>query len=131
MLASFDGRATFVTIGSPLAISNLIFEKLWPSPKGGVGAWPQGIHHGNHLIDNGAKAHDAVRRTALRRCSGVDLRSSLPQQRGRNRKLSKGHSRPRSPPRSPMTTRGWAAALRNYDGRRDAFYGSMIASVVW
>jgi hypothetical protein len=77
---------TFVTIGSPLGISNLIFEKLQPSPKRGVGAWPQGIARwfniadkgdvvalvkqlgsrfgpriADHLIDNGAKAHDAAR----------------------------------------------------------------------
>jgi hypothetical protein len=77
---------TFVTIGSPLGISNLIFNKLQPSPEGGTGVWPQGIHRwfniadkgdvvalvkklgdrfGPHitdsLIDNGAKAHDATR----------------------------------------------------------------------
>jgi hypothetical protein len=77
---------TFVTIGSPLGISNLIFEKLHPSPRGGVGAWPQGIARWiniadrgdvvalvkqlgsrfgsrvtDSLIDNGAKAHDATR----------------------------------------------------------------------
>ena len=77
---------TFVTIGSPLGISNLIFEKLHPSPEGGVGAWPQGIARWyniadrgdvvalvkqlgslfgsrvtDSLIDNGAKAHDATR----------------------------------------------------------------------
>jgi hypothetical protein len=77
---------TFVTIGSPLGISNLIFEKLQPSPKGGMGAWPQGIERWfniadqgdvvalvkqlgsrfgpritDRLINNGAKAHDAVR----------------------------------------------------------------------
>lgn len=77
---------TFVTIGSPLGISNLIFDKLEPKPEGGVGIWPQGIvrwfniadkgdvvalvkqlasrfgsHIRDHLIDNGAKAHDATR----------------------------------------------------------------------
>jgi hypothetical protein len=76
---------TFVTIGSPLGISNLIFEKLQPSPTGGAGAWPPGIARwyniadkgdvvalvkqlgsrfgpriADHLIDNGARAHDAV-----------------------------------------------------------------------
>ncbi len=29
-----------VTLGSPLGIPNLIFERLTPSPVGGVGAWP-------------------------------------------------------------------------------------------
>jgi len=77
---------TFVTIGSPLGISNLIFDKLQPRPEGGVGIWPQGIARWfniadkgdvvalvkqlagrfgsritDHLIDNGAKAHDATR----------------------------------------------------------------------
>lgn len=86
---------TFVTIGSPLGISNLIFEKLQPSPQGGVGAWPQGIARWfniadrsdvvalvkqlgsrfgprvtDSLIDNGAKAHDATRylTSKARRC---------------------------------------------------------------
>jgi hypothetical protein len=77
---------TFVTMGSPLGISNLIFEKLQPCPKGCEGIWPQGIvrwfniadkgdvvalvkqlgmrfgpHVVDRLIDNGAKAHDATR----------------------------------------------------------------------
>jgi len=77
---------TFVTIGSPLGISKLIFDKLQPRPEGGVGIWPQGIARWfniadkgdvvalvkqlagrfgsritDHLIDNGAKAHDATR----------------------------------------------------------------------
>jgi hypothetical protein len=77
---------TFVTIGSPLGISNLIFEKLRPNPEGGVGAWPHRIERWfniadkgdvvalvkqlasrfgpritDHLIDNGARAHDATR----------------------------------------------------------------------
>jgi hypothetical protein len=77
---------TFVTIGSPLGISNLIFKKLQPSPREGGGIWPQGIEWWFNiadkgdvvalvkqlgrcfgprvrdcLIDNGAKAHDALR----------------------------------------------------------------------
>jgi hypothetical protein len=77
---------TLVTIGSPLGMSNLIFEKLEPGPTAGVGVWPQGIARWfniadkgdivasvkqlgslfgtgitDQLIDNGAKAHDAVR----------------------------------------------------------------------
>lgn len=31
---------TFVTLGSPLGIPNLIFERLEPAPTGGIGAWP-------------------------------------------------------------------------------------------
>jgi hypothetical protein len=69
-----------------LGIANLIFEKLQPSPRQGVGVWPQGITRWfniadegdvvalvkqlggcfgprvlDRLIDNGAKAHDATR----------------------------------------------------------------------
>src|SRR6185437_14528951 len=29
-----------VTLGSPLGIPNLVFERLTPAPAGGVGAWP-------------------------------------------------------------------------------------------
>lgn len=77
---------TFVTIGSPLGISNLIFDKLEPSLVDGVGVWPGGIARWiniadegdivalvkqfgtrfgpgvtDHVVDNGAKAHDATR----------------------------------------------------------------------
>jgi len=77
---------TFVTIGSPLGIANLIFDKLQPSPNQGVGVWPLGIERwfniadkgdvvalvkqlascfgrriSDHLIDNGAKAHGSAR----------------------------------------------------------------------
>jgi pimeloyl-ACP methyl ester carboxylesterase len=76
---------TLVTLGSPLGIRNLIFDKLRPAP-GERGAWPAGVRHwiniadkhdlvalvkqlrplfgdGNQVadfsIDNGATAHDA------------------------------------------------------------------------
>ena len=77
---------TLVTIGSPLGISNLVFDKLQPGPEAGLGVWPQGIDQWfniadrgdvvalvkqlasrfgsritDRLIDNGAKAHDVVR----------------------------------------------------------------------
>ena len=32
-----------VTLGSPLGIPNVIFDKLSPSPIGGIGAWPGGV----------------------------------------------------------------------------------------
>jgi hypothetical protein len=32
-----------VTVGSPLGIPNLVFERLTPAPAGGVGAWPGGV----------------------------------------------------------------------------------------
>ena len=75
-----------ITIGSPLGISNLIFDKLDPSPKNRVGAWPRGIAQwiniadkgdivalvkqlgtrfgpsvSDHIVNNGAEAHDATR----------------------------------------------------------------------
>jgi hypothetical protein len=74
---------TLVTLGSPLGIRNLIFERLRPSPNHGVGVWPGSLERwvniadagdiialnkrlstlfGNrvadHLIHNGAQAHD-------------------------------------------------------------------------
>jgi hypothetical protein len=77
---------TLVTIGSPLGISNLVFDRLQPRPEEDVGVWPQGIDRWfnivdrgdvvalvkqlasrfgpritDRLIDNGAKAHDATR----------------------------------------------------------------------
>lgn len=76
----------FVTIGSPLAIRNLIFDALDPTPQDGVGVWPAGIKQWiniadsgdvvalvkelgtlfgpgvtDHRVHNGAKAHDATR----------------------------------------------------------------------
>jgi hypothetical protein len=75
---------TLVTLGSPLGIRNLIFERLRPAPEGGIGAWPEGLTRWSnvadggdivalekklrprfsdrvydHLIHNGARAHDA------------------------------------------------------------------------
>ena len=32
-----------VTLGSPLGIPNVVFDKLTPSPAGGTGAWPGGL----------------------------------------------------------------------------------------
>lgn len=76
----------FVTIGSPLGIRNLIFEELDPKPENGIGNWPAGVKQwvniadsgdvvalvkelgarfgpavSDHLINNGAKAHNATR----------------------------------------------------------------------
>jgi hypothetical protein len=78
---------TFVTIGCPLGIRGLIFDRLEPSPRDGLGEWPVGIqvwHNvvdprdvvalgrplrplfgpGNihdHLVDNGDRPHDFER----------------------------------------------------------------------
>lgn len=84
-----DGRGyrvrALVTLGSPLGIRNLIFDRLQPAPGGGLGAWPGGPGlvwtnvadagdvvalvkdlrpvFGDHLngctVHNGAHAHDA------------------------------------------------------------------------
>jgi len=76
----------FVTLGSPLGIRNLIFEQLDPAPTGSFGTYPGCIRHWvniadsgdivalvkqlgalfgsgvtDHLVNNGAKAHDATR----------------------------------------------------------------------
>jgi hypothetical protein len=75
-----------VTLGSPLGIRNLIFDRLRPSPKDGVGCWPGSVIRWvnvadrgdvvalvkqlasrfgdrveDHQVDNGARAHDASR----------------------------------------------------------------------
>lgn len=75
---------TLVTVGSPLGISNLVFDKLAPSPTHGRGAFPGTARAwvnvaspgdvvalvkqlaskfdgpvADHLVENGAKAHDA------------------------------------------------------------------------
>lgn len=77
---------TLITIGSPLGIRNLIFEQLQPAPTPGIGQWPTGVKRWvniadrgdivalvkqlasrfgpgvvDHLVDNGAQAHDAGR----------------------------------------------------------------------
>ncbi len=44
---------TFITLGSPLGIPNLIFEALHPSPSGGKGHWPPGITQWTNISDDG------------------------------------------------------------------------------
>lgn len=44
---------TFVTLGSPLGIPNLIFDGLEPPPVGGVGAWPGTIERWTNISDDG------------------------------------------------------------------------------
>jgi hypothetical protein len=79
---------TFVTLGSPLGIRNLIFDRLDPAPSKGRGSWPRGVTHWYNIaargdivalvkelgplfdtfdrhvqdipVDNEATAHDAV-----------------------------------------------------------------------
>jgi hypothetical protein len=44
---------TLVTLGSPLGIPNLMFERLRPAPVAGQGAWPQGIQRWTNIADTG------------------------------------------------------------------------------
>jgi hypothetical protein len=44
---------TFVTLGSPLGIPNLIFHALQPSPKDGRGAWPGRVERWTNISDDG------------------------------------------------------------------------------
>jgi hypothetical protein len=77
---------SLVTLGSPLGIANLVFDRLHPPPQDGVGCWPGGVTSWvnvadrgdvvalvkrlagpfggqveDHEVNNGAKAHDATR----------------------------------------------------------------------
>lgn len=44
---------TFVSLGSPLGISNLIFDLLRPAPENGVGVWPKPVLHWSNIADRG------------------------------------------------------------------------------
>lgn len=44
---------TFITLGSPLGIPNLIFDALVPRPLGGKGHWPPGITRWTNISDDG------------------------------------------------------------------------------
>ena len=44
---------TLVTLGSPLGIPNLIFEKLRPEPSNGKGHWPADIERWTNISDDG------------------------------------------------------------------------------
>ena len=44
---------TFVTIGSPLGIANLIFHKLRPAPENGRGRWPASLRRWTNIADKG------------------------------------------------------------------------------
>jgi hypothetical protein len=45
--------STFVSLGSPLGIRNLIFERLRPAPENGVGVWPKVLSHWSNIADGG------------------------------------------------------------------------------
>jgi pimeloyl-ACP methyl ester carboxylesterase len=44
---------TLVTLGSPLGIRNLIFDRLRPPPVDGLGAWPGGVRRWVNIADGG------------------------------------------------------------------------------
>ena len=44
---------TFVTLGSPLGISNLIFHRLLPAPENGKGRWPALLKKWTNVSDDG------------------------------------------------------------------------------
>jgi hypothetical protein len=80
--ASHPPVPVLVTLGSPLGVPNLIFDRLLPPPQAGVGAWPPSVRRWVNitdrgdvvalakrlsprfgqvvdvLVDNGARAHD-------------------------------------------------------------------------
>jgi hypothetical protein len=43
----------FITLGSPLGIRNLIFDRLDPAPVGGTGAWPGSVRQWTNVADDG------------------------------------------------------------------------------
>lgn len=43
----------FVTLGSPLGVRNVVFDRLRPSPKNGEGKWPSGIDSWTNIADEG------------------------------------------------------------------------------
>jgi len=43
----------FVTVGSPLGMRNVVFDRLEPSPVDGVGRWPGGVERWTNIADRG------------------------------------------------------------------------------
>ena len=111
-----ERRVRFVSLGSPLGIRNLIFDRLEPAPAAGKGSWPSGINAWVNVadrgdvvalvkalapcfgsgvrdvaIDNGARAHDATRYLNARETGdaiGAGLtREPSPAGRGRHAAL--------------------------------------------
>jgi hypothetical protein len=45
---------SFITLGSPLGIRNLIFDRLTPQPGSeGIGTWPGCVKHWTNIADKG------------------------------------------------------------------------------
>ncbi|MFI5593645.1 hypothetical protein ACIA5G_52075 [Amycolatopsis sp. NPDC051758] len=56
VLAGWRGSCpvrTFVTLGSPLGIANIVFDKLTPRPVDGTGVWPSGLNQWHNIADPG------------------------------------------------------------------------------
>lgn len=49
-----ENVASFLSLGSPLGIQNLIFQKLRPAPSAeNIGAWPGAVKHWTNIADKG------------------------------------------------------------------------------
>ncbi|MET9428755.1 antibiotic ABC transporter ATP-binding protein [Streptomyces sp. NPDC003036] len=48
-----EGPVTLVTLGSPLGIRNLTFDRLDPAPVTGVGVWPKSVDRWHNVSDAG------------------------------------------------------------------------------
>lgn len=44
---------TFISLGSPLGIRNVIFDLLRPAPEKGAGSWPEALSHWSNVADKG------------------------------------------------------------------------------
>jgi hypothetical protein len=67
-------KRTFVTLGCPLGIPQLIFERLRPEPQQGKGVWPHSVRHWFNIADRG----DVVAlRKALRPLFHGDITDAL------------------------------------------------------
>jgi len=65
---------TFVTLGSPLGIPNLIFDGLEPAPMDGRGVWPDGLERWTNISDDGDVVALCKRLRPLMGDSIVDIR---------------------------------------------------------
>jgi hypothetical protein len=66
-VAAADSRniRTLITLGSPLGIRNLIFDRLDPSPAGDLGRWPGAVERWVNIADQGDVV--ALEKTLARR----------------------------------------------------------------
>lgn len=52
-LAANPVTTSLITLGSPLGIRNLIFDRLVPAPDGGMGRWPGAVTSWTNVADSG------------------------------------------------------------------------------